>query len=132
MRLLGIDYGTKRVGLAIGDTETKLAVPYDTIAMAGSLLDCLMNIVRREKIEKLVVGAPKTLAGAEGQSYNLVQDFIRDIKPLNLEIVLEDERFTTKEIERIMNQYGKAKRGIKKDAAAAALILQSYLDRNSS
>lgn len=129
MRLLGIDYGTQRIGLAIGDREGKLAVPYDTIDWGGSTLECLMEIVNREKIEIIVVGVPKTLHGNEGKSCELVQQFVRELKPLGVEIVLEDERFTTKEVERAMKEYGKAKRGIQKDAAAAALILQSWLDR---
>lgn len=129
MKLLGLDYGTRRIGLALGDTETKLAVPYETIELSGMTLECLTEIISREGIETIVVGLPKTLKGEEGQVSVLVREFIKELKSLGLKIVLEDERLTTKEVERAMRGYGRAKRGVDKDAAAAALILQSYLDR---
>lgn len=129
MNLLGIDYGTKRVGIAIGDTESRVAVPYDMLEFSGITLASISEIVQREKIEAIVVGVPKTLHGEEGRSCKLVRQFVEELKSLGIKIILEDERLTTVEVERAMRGYGKAKRGIQKDAAAAAIILQSYLDK---
>lgn len=131
MRILGIDYGTKRIGLAIAETEIRLAVPYDTLDFTGVVvLECLAEIIEREEIEKIIIGMPKTLHGQEGKACFLVREFIRELKSLNVQIVLEDERFSTREVEKAMQDYGKARKGIDKDSAAAALILQSWLDKN--
>jgi putative Holliday junction resolvase len=130
MKVLGIDYGTRRIGLAIGETEMKLAVPYETLDWRGATLECLKEIIEREKIEKIVVGIPKDFHGGEGKSCQLVQKFVHELKSLGKEIILEDERLTTKEVEKAIRDYGKAKKGIQKDAVAAALILQSWLDKN--
>jgi len=129
MNLLGIDYGTKRVGIAIGDTESRVAVPYDVLEFGSSTLASISEIVQRESIEAIVVGVPKTLHGEEGRSCELVRQFVKELKSLGVKIILEDERLTTVEVERAMKTYGKAKRGIQKDSAAAAIILQSHLDK---
>lgn len=129
MNLLGIDYGTKRVGIALGDTESRVAVPYDMLEFSGVTLAGISEIIQRENIEAIVIGVPKTLHGEEGRSCELVRQFVEELKSLGVKIILEDERLTTVEVERAMREYGKAKRGIQKDAAAAAIILQSYLDK---
>ncbi|KKU13272.1 MAG: hypothetical protein UX17_C0022G0005 [Parcubacteria group bacterium GW2011_GWC2_45_7] len=129
MRILGIDYGTKRVGVAIGDTESRVAVPYDTLEFGGATLECLHEIIEREKIDLIIIGLPLTTGGEESKSSVLVRQFIKELKSLGIPVEMQDERFTTKEVEKITRGYGKARKGVDKDAAAAALILQSFLEQ---
>ena len=124
MRLLGIDYGTKRVGVAIGDTDTKTAVPLLVVQMANGKwqIDEIEKIVEKEQVELVVIGQ-----GGRGRMEKKVQEFVKKLrKHVTVEIV--DEHFTTAQIERIMKNYGKERRKIDKDSAAAALILQAWLD----
>lgn len=131
MRILGIDYGTKRTGVAIGDMETKVAVPLIVIEGLGARGQGLAieKIVKEEGIGLIVVGLPIRTDGGESRTQKKVEVFIKELHDIvGVHIVTQDERFTTKEVERSMRGYGKAAKGIDKDAAAAALILQAYLD----
>lgn len=131
MKILGLDFGLKKIGVAIADTQTKVAVPYDELNFEGATLECLAEIVRRENIQKIIVGLPLNLHGGEGRSCQLVKEFVRELKSLGKEIILEDERFTTKEIKQAVKYYGRAKKFVLENAAAAALILQKWLDKQS-
>lgn len=129
MKILGIDYGTKRIGVAIGDTDTKTAVPLCVVHSSQSAVHSIEKIVKEERVGLIVVGLPLTTEGQESKSSGLVREFIKELDALKgIKVELQDERFTTKEVERVMRGYGKAKKGVDKDAAAAALILQSWLD----
>jgi len=128
MKLLGIDFGTKRIGLALGDTDTKLALPFKTILNDGEIFENLKKIVGTDLIETFVVGKPISLSGAEvGDTIDAVKDFSAKIKEkTGLPIIFEDERFTSDMADSLMKLYGgKADR----DSVAAMIILQSYLDK---
>lgn len=126
MRVLGIDYGTKRIGIAIGDNETKMAVPF---CVADSL-DSVIKIINDEKVELVVVGMPLRTEGGQSEMGKQIEEFINALKAkVEIGIETQDERFTTKEVENAMKGYGDAKKGIDKDAAAASLILQTWLDK---
>lgn len=128
MKLLGIDFGTKRIGLALGDTDTKLALPFKTITNDGEIFANLKKIVGTDLIETFVVGKPISLSGAEvGETIDAVKDFSAKIKEkTGLPIIFEDERFTSDMADSLMKLYGgKADR----DSVAAMIILQSYLDK---
>lgn len=133
MRIFGIDYGTKRIGLAIGDMETRVAVPLCVIEGLGARdqgLEKIEKIVKDEQISLIVVGLPVRTDGGKSETQKKVEKFIAELHGVvGVHIVTQDERFTTKEVERAMRGYGKAKKGVDKDAAAAALILQGWLDR---
>lgn len=128
MKLLGIDYGAKRVGLALADMETKLAVPLRTMVYDDTFWSSFADLVREEPIERIVVGMPKSLRGgaARGTSEGEVEKFIEELKQRfpAATLATEDERFSTRLAHRLLG-------GLKKDqdAVAAAVILQSYLDR---
>ena len=122
MRILGIDYGTKRIGIAIGDTEGKVAVPFCVVDSSQATVHRIVEIVKREQVELVVVGQ-----GGKGPMEKKVQNFVAQLRKLvSVEIV--DEHFTTAQVEKVMKGYGKARKGIDKDSAAAALILQGWLD----
>ena len=123
MRVLGIDYGTKRVGVAIGDTEGKVAVPLIVVDSSQSTVHSIVKIVKEEGVELVVIGQ-----GGKGSMEKKVQEFVAELKKF-VPVEIADEHFTTVQVEKAIKGYGKARKGIDKDSAAAALILQSFLER---
>lgn len=129
MRMLGIDYGTKRVGIAIGDSEVRVAVPFIVLevssqksVVSGAVKE-IARMVKEESVDLVVIGQ-----GGRGRMEKKVQAFAEKLRKfVRVEIV--DEHFTTAQVERAMKGYGKARKGVDIDSAAAALILQEYFDR---
>ncbi len=121
---LGIDWGKKRIGLALADDETKLATPFKVVANISEL----MKIIADEEVESLVVGSPVNLSGNPSANADFI-NFLKIIEEkaldLKLEVVLVDERLTSvyadSLIDRKLNQ--------KQDAVSAMIILQTYLDK---
>jgi len=136
MKLLGIDYGLKRVGLAVMDTAAPIALPLRTIT-AGSLegaVEAVAAAVIVEAADKIVVGRPRRLSGAggPGEMERAVDKFIAELrKRVSVEINTEDERLTTDLVERERREAGLTKKQFDKDAAAAAVLLESYVQRQS-
>lgn len=129
MRILGIDYGTKNVGVAIGDTETKLALPLMIIPRTREIVRDVRKLMQEESVERVVVGAPTTFGGTEQSIAQSVAKFCAELRKEGVDVATEDERLTTRAVERSMHEMGKASKGVDKDAAAAAMILQTYLDK---
>jgi len=133
MRLLAIDYGTSRLGLAISDAQGGLALPLEILRLdaAGAYLRRLATIVAARGVERIVVGLPLTLEGEAGPAAESVKAFVAALQAsLSVEVVTWDERLTSAQVEKEMARAGlssRERRG-RVDAAAAALILQSYLD----
>ena len=133
-KILGIDPGKKRVGLAIGDTLLRVATGFKTIKYRGKndFLKMLHLLVKEEEIDFVVIGLPKNMDGTEGESANFSRQLAELIKrDLNLNVEFVDERLTTEEAIRQIHQADK-KIGNSKDTIdmlSAAIILQSYLDR---
>jgi len=135
LRILGIDPGRKRVGLAIGDSRFRIATGYKTVEYKGkkNFINVLHSIVKEEEIDLVVIGLPKNMDGTEGESANFSRRLAELIKRnLNLNVEFVDERLTTEEAIRQIHQaekkVGKSKETI--DMLSAAIILQSYLDEN--
>lgn len=129
MRLLGIDYGTKKIGLAFGDTETKIAVPLEVIHKQGDeAIRDIVEIIRKDVIEGIVIGIPNAVASHSNEKQiAIVRSFIDELKKrTTILIVEEDESFTTTESRRLMYEEGAQ---AQEDALAAMIILQSYLNR---
>lgn len=125
MKLLGIDYGDAKVGLAIGDTESGFASPYKILKNTGrnNLLNELNDICQKEKVETIVIGLPESEVQSPEQ-LERVKDFITQLElAVAVPIITQDERFTTLQAQKLS-------RGSKKheDDIAAMLILQGYLD----
>lgn len=125
MRILGIDYGTKRVGVAIGDTESRIAVPLCVLGIKDLRFKIkeIVRIVKEEDVKLVLIGQ-----GGKGPIEKKVQNFAAQLRK-HVAVQIVDEHFTTAQIERVMKGYGKARKGVDKDSAAAALILQAYLDQ---
>lgn len=129
MRVLGIDYGTKNIGIAVGDTDSKLALPLMVIARSRETVQDIRRVMSEEGALRIVIGAPTTFAGVEQSIAQEVAAFVAKLRKQGVDVVTEDERLTTRAVERSMNEMGKAAKGVDKDAAAAAMILQTYFDR---
>ena len=126
MRYLGIDHGDKRVGTAFSDEEGKIAFPLSTIANDHSLFKSLGSIVKKEGISKIIVGIPFSSKGEETRQSKKVREFAALLhKKLSLPVEFENELLTTRlaEVEGIKKELA--------DASAAAIILQSYLDKQN-
>lgn len=144
MRILGIDLGEKRIGLSISDEQRKIALPYKVIdTIEGGLASfnvCaeLKKICQKEKIKEIVVGFPLTLKGEKGKKAKEVKELSQIIeKETKIPVIFVDERFTTKEAEKILKEEGikskrlsKTQKKGKIDILSAILILQSYLDKS--
>lgn len=132
-RILGIDFGKAYIGLAISDELQMIATPYGVVAN-----DKLDNVVKRLRavveefgIEKSVIGMPINMDGSIGGMGQAVKQFAKNLeKELGLEMIFQDERFSTDAVDRAMLEadLSRAKRKAKKDSAAAAYILQGWLD----
>ena len=136
-RILAIDYGTKRVGLAVSDPLQIIANGLDTVATAD-LFDFLKKYIATETVETLVVGMPMHLDGNPAQIADKVEGFIKAFKKLFPDIMVEtqDERFTSEDAKKIILKSGakKKKRRDKSlvDKVAAILILQDYMESKRS
>ena len=132
-RILGIDYGDRRVGLAVSDPTHVIAQPLTTIIREGSEAwwDQLAAIIAEQEVETIVVGYPRTLKGTSSRQTEAVDRFITRLQDReSLPIYRYDERLTSVAARRVLQQQG-IKTGHRKemvDRTAAALILQDYLD----
>ena len=126
-KYLGIDYGMKRIGLAVGDSETKLATPLTTVAGADKLAE---TIKAEGPFEAVVVGLPRSLDGSETPQTLAVRHFCDDVlwRRLHIEPVFQDEAGTSGVAEDRLKEAGKPYEKADIDAEAASIILQDYLD----
>ncbi|MFN4033334.1 MAG: Holliday junction resolvase RuvX [Fimbriimonadales bacterium] len=129
MRIAALDYGAKRVGVAVADTEVGIPFP---AAVLPNDLEQIARWLQQERIEHVVVGAPYLMWGERGARVAEVERFAEQLRErINLTIELLDERLTTQEAERRLRESG-SKRASRKpavDALAAALLLETYLRR---
>jgi putative holliday junction resolvase len=133
MRVLGIDPGARRVGLALSDDEGRIASPHATLQVTGvaAVAAGIAAAAAALAVERLVIGLPLQLDGREGESARRVRALAAKIaERCALPIVFWDERLSSKAAERALREGGV--RGPKQralvDQVAAALLLQSYLD----
>jgi putative Holliday junction resolvase len=139
MRYLGIDYGAKRVGVAISDEDGSMAFPYKIIPNDMELVDTIHNICGTEEVSAIVLGESHDLSGKPNKIMGSIEEFKRNIEAeLDLPVYFQKEFMTSifargndgkKE-----NDARKTKKGkdIKIDDSAAAIILQRYLDKKNN
>lgn len=133
-RLLGLDLGTKTIGLALSDLERQIATPLETIQRVKFGLDAaaLLKIAEKHQVAGLVIGLPLNMDGTEGPRVQSTRAFVRNLAPLTaLPIVFWDERMSTLAVTRTLldADASRAKRAAVVDKMAAAYILQGALDR---
>ena len=131
-KLAGLDVGTKTVGLATCDAGWSFAGPSETIRRTKFTadLEALRKFVQREQVTGLVLGLPLNMDGTDSPRTQSVRAFARNLAPLNLPVLMWDERWSTQAVERAMIEadVSRAKRAEKVDALAAAHILQGAID----
>jgi len=154
MKYIGIDYGTKKTGIAVSDALGSIAFPRDILMTNKLLPNIVADIITEEEIMGIVIGESKDLQGGLNKVAKDAKDFIKKLKSLisdNIKIFYEDERFTTKQARTLPNE-GIARGNIANnkilrgknisgrdvfryrtaDAQAAAIILQSFLDKQKN
>jgi putative holliday junction resolvase len=131
-KLAGLDVGTKTIGLAICDPGWSFAGPAGTIRRTKFTKDVetLRTFISREHVVGLVIGLPLSMDGSDSPRTQSVRAFARNLAPLGLPILLWDERWSTRAVERAMVEadVSRARRAEKVDALAAAHILQGAID----
>lgn len=134
VRILSVDYGDVRTGLAISDLLGLIASPLPTFKTRSmrSAIDYIADVARENEVDRIVVGLPLNMDGSEGERARKTRAFARVLERVcAVPVILEDERLTSVEAENILIE-GNVKRDKRKqllDSMAARLILQSYLDR---
>tara|TARA_Y100000590_G_scaffold402852_1_gene488954 strand:+ start:259 stop:672 length:414 start_codon:yes stop_codon:yes gene_type:complete len=135
-RALGIDYGERRVGLALSDKSSLIASPYKTLQYFSEddLISEIKKIVLDKEIEIFVIGLPLNMKGNDSAQTKKVRKFKKLLSGLELPIIYEDERFSSTiaknslVLQNVKTGYNKSE----VDRTAAAIILQQYLDKNSN
>jgi putative Holliday junction resolvase len=133
MRILALDHGTKRIGVAVSDETRTIAQPLEFIPAEpfADFLARLRQLVREKEIEQILVGLPRNMDGSYGPAAEKVQTFVAALKDaVVVPVKTWDERLTSAQANRVLIQGGarRAKRKEKVDQTAAAILLQSYLD----
>ena len=133
-RLLAIDYGARRVGLALSDPLKMIASPYRTIIKKNNtiLIEEIERIIAAEDVELTIIGLPLGMAGQKTEQTNKVEEFVDKLTDRGIIIKYEDERWSSVAAKRSMKEQN-IKSGYNKglvDQTAAAIFLQQYLDRH--
>ena len=131
MKYLAIDYGQKRVGLAISTSDEKLILPYKTLTYTSrkKLVSDITSIVETENIQGIVIGLPIGINGEETLITRQVKNLVRDLKKkLDVPVDLVDESYSSYNADRILKNRGMSAKKIKKviDQQAAVDILNTY------
>ena len=132
-RLAGLDVGTKTIGIALCDMMWTIASPAETIRRTKFTkdLETLAQMIRAQSIKGLVVGLPLNLDGSDSPRTQSVRAFTRNLSPLDLPVLLWDERWSTQAVTRTLIEAdrSRARRAELVDKLAAAYILQGAIDR---
>ena len=141
-RIMALDVGDRRVGIALSDPTGTLATPFGAVARGETDIDDILHLAEREGAGAIVVGMPFTLAGERGAQAAKTAAFVRELREkASVPVSTLDERLSTAQAQRLLRESdgrGGNKRRQRKaarrqdrgrtDAAAAAVILQGYLD----
>lgn len=128
--LVCLDVGEKRIGVAVGDSSVRIAVPYETVAVDGNELEAIAEIIVREGTDIVVVGYPRNQAGEPTAQTELVKAFASKLADIAPEIAFQDESLTSVIAEQRLAGYNKPYSKADVDALAAAIILQDYIEAN--
>jgi putative transcription antitermination factor YqgF len=127
MKYLGIDYGEKRIGIAISDAEGKIAFPKIVLGNKDELIEKILNLCKEFEVDAIVIGESKDYKGEDNKINPQIISFKRELsKAVKLPISLEPEFLSSMQVEKT---FGKTKM---LDASAAAIILQTYMDKEKN
>ena len=125
MAYLGIDYGSKRVGIAVSDPEGKMAFPVSVIQNDLKLLEEVAKIAREKNVKIIVLGESKDYKGEDNKIMSEIKEFAGQLKEVGYEVAYEPEFMTSVQASRLQGENELI------DASAAAILLQSFLDKQS-
>lgn len=135
MRIMALDVGDKRVGIAISDPTGTLATPFGATERGADDIAEILRLAEREGAGEIVVGMPYTLSGERGAQAGKTAAFVRELRGMaDIPIVTVDERLSTAQANRLLRESPAKRRRNRRakrarvDASAAAVILQGYLD----
>lgn len=132
--ILGIDFGFKRIGVAISDARRKVALPLATVAGGKSAIANILKLVGNRPLLAILVGLPLLLKGERGEMVKQVEIFGAALgQAFDVPVIYLDERLSTKGAEQSLKEISLNRKEIneKLDMVAATMMLQTYLDRNS-
>lgn len=132
MRIIGLDLGEKRIGVAAADDRTQVAVPVATLEVDGDAVGAVSKLVEEQRADEVVIGMPLSMTGAMGPQAQRAMDVVEDLRErLDVPVHTWDERLTTVQASRSLGpsrRGGREKRKGARDAIAAAILLQAYMD----
>lgn len=134
MRIAAIDFGFKRIGIALSDENKKIALPFKMVEGGKFAVANVMNALKGKEIEKILVGLPLLMSGEKGEMAIVVEKFAKELSELTkIAVELVDERLSSKMADQEMRglAMSRKQRSEKLDVTAACLLLQSYLDKNA-
>lgn len=129
MRVLGVDYGLRRIGLAIGETEVGLAFARDGIESRGIEADAeaLLQFAQTEQCERIVLGLPRLDYGHEGEQAAVTRQLGAALDALGADVAFADERYSTSAAKRNLSHLDSRRAKAALDSEAARIILETYL-----
>jgi putative Holliday junction resolvase len=133
-RIMGIDFGDSRIGIALSDPLGIMASPLTIITRTEETRDieAIIDIIHQNEVGRIVMGLPISMDGTIGKQAEKVKQFAANLeKKVDIPVEFKDERLSTVVAKNLVQEVRKTDRKTRYDAAAAALILQSYLDDNA-
>lgn len=138
MRIIGLDLGEKRIGVAAADDRTQVAVPLTAVQAGGDAVAAIAALVEEQLADEVVVGLPLSMTGAMGRQAQQAMDVVEALRQrLSVPVRTWDERLTTVQASRVAHtSHGRGARAERakgaRDSIAAAILLQAYLDSRRS
>lgn len=124
MRLLGIDYGSKRIGLALSDDRGMMAFPHSVIPNDKKVFVSIAEVIRKSGVDVVVVGESKNYKGEPNKIMSEISLFVQDLKRMGYRVKLEPEILSSHQASHFQGKTDMT------DASAASIILQSFIDRH--
>ncbi len=129
-KLVGLDVGEKRIGVSVGFSDTKIAVPYCVIDVDGSEITQIMDIIKKEDANIVVIGYPRNQSGEPTRQTRFVEEFANKIDSSIVKVVFQDESMTSVLSEERLSGHKKPFKKGDIDAMAASIILQDFIEAN--
>lgn len=133
LKLMALDVGTKRIGIALADSFIKIAIPFTTVEVNNDVdfsIKQIIEIISKEEIDVLVVGLPRNQSGEETSQTAYTKEFVKNFEYSVDKICFQDESLTSIQAEDRLKSYGKPYSKGDIDMNAASIILQDYLEEN--
>jgi putative Holliday junction resolvase len=126
---LALDVGEKRIGVAVGDSAVRIAMPFDVIDVDGKEIERIARLIVDQNVDTLVIGYPRNQSGEPTAQTTYVETFAAQLTDIAPRIAYQDESLTSVLAEQQLKSHGKAYSKGDIDAQAAAIILQDYLEQ---